>query len=315
MTFSVSVIIPAFNVESFIEKAIKSALQQPEVLEVIVVNDGSTDTTEGILNKLQQQYSKVKIYHHENKINKGRSFTRNLGIQNATGNYIAFLDADDFYLPNRFINDKKILENNTNIDGVYNAVGFHFYRAILDSEKPYFKLNTISKKLQPTELFDAVISSNYGYLHLNGITVKASVFNTIGFFNESLKVAEDSDIIYKMALGCTIEPSEINEAVAKRGIHETNIFNKTDLYKVYNMKLYESVITWSSKNKVPLEKIDSIFKYMWIVRFRENHSLLKDMGYWFWLFFKNPAFIFTPLSIKYFPIVRLRQKLFPFLFK
>ncbi|WP_372757297.1 glycosyltransferase family 2 protein [Mariniflexile sp.] len=315
MTFSVSVIIPAFNVESFIEKAILSALQQPEVLEVIVVNDGSTDSTEAILNKLQEEYPKVKVFHHLNKINKGRSATRNLGIIKANGNYIAFLDADDFYLPNRFTNDKRIFENNINADGVYNAVGFHFYRAISDSEKPYFKLNTISKKLPPSELFDAVISSKYGYLHLNGITLKASVFNTIGFFNESLKVAEDSDIIYKMALGCTMEPSEINEAVAKRGIHETNVYTKTDLYKIYNMKLYESVIAWSSQSKVSLKKIDSIFKYMWIVRYRENHSLIKDVGYWFQLVFKNPEFIFTSLTIKYFPIVRLRQKLFPFLFK
>lgn len=315
MTFSVSVIIPAYNVEHFIEKAIKSALQQSEVVEVIVVNDGSNDETEGIVTKLQEQFSQVKIYHHENRVNKGRSATRNLGIKNATGNYIAFLDADDFYLPNRFSNDKKIFENSNNVDGVYNAVGFHFYRAISDAEKAYFKINTISKKLQPSELFDAVISSNYGYLHLNGITLKATVFKTIGYFNESLKVAEDSDIIYKLALGCSMEPSEINEVVAKRGIHEANVYTETDLYKIYNMKLYESVIAWSSQNKVTIKRIDTIFKYMWIVRFRENYSLFKDIQYWFWLFINNPEFIFTSLSIKYFPIVRLRQKLFPFLFK
>lgn len=314
MVFTVSVIIPAYNVERFIEKAILSVIQQAEVIEVVVVNDGSTDDTLQIIETLQKQYSNIKIYHHKDRINKGRSATRNLGIQNANGNYIAFLDADDFYFPKRFINDKKILEN-AHIDGVYNAVGFHFYRKISQESVSNFNLCTLTKRLSPDDFFDAVISSKYGYLHLNGITIKASVFNKIGYFNELLVVAEDSDIIYKMALICTLESGIIDEPLAARGIHETNIFTNTDLYKIYNLKLYESVISWSSKNKISIIKIDEIFKYLWEVRFRENNSLLKDIGYWVTLFYKNSEFLFTYLSIKYMPLVRLRQKLFPFLFK
>ncbi len=99
-------IIPAYNCDKFIDKAINSALKQPEVTEVILVNDGSTDNTLKIVETLQKTSKKIKIYHHKNEVNKGRSASRNLGIKNAKGNYIAFLDADDYYLNNRFFNDK-----------------------------------------------------------------------------------------------------------------------------------------------------------------------------------------------------------------
>ena len=110
MKFLVSVIIPVFNVEQFVEKAIISALQQPEVFEVVVVNDGSTDNSLQIITKLQAEYSRVKLCHHPNLVNKGRSASRNLGIKKAICNYIAFLDADDYYLENRFTNDKIVFE-------------------------------------------------------------------------------------------------------------------------------------------------------------------------------------------------------------
>ena len=134
MLFTISIIIPAYNAERFIEKAILSALQQEDVFEVIVVNDGSIDATLSVIENLQKQHDKIKIYCHENGINKGRSATRNLGIQKATGNYIAFLDADDFYLENRFVNDKKVFNENENVDGVYNAIGVHFYREATEAE-------------------------------------------------------------------------------------------------------------------------------------------------------------------------------------
>lgn len=314
MTFSVSVVIPAYNVENFIEKAIKSALQQPEVNEVVVVNDGSTDNTLQILENLKNSDSKIKVYHHENKSNKGRSASRNLGILKATKNFIAFLDADDFYLDYRFKNDRTILENDKSIDGVYNAVGFELYREVTESELGKHKLSTVTKKIPPNELFDSIVSSKYGYLHLNGLTVKKSVFDAIGLFNESLVVAEDSDIIFKMALKCRLESGIIDKPLANRGIHEDNIFTREDLYKTYNVKLYESLVNWSCKNGVSLKNIDTLLNWVWFFKFKETKSLIAYLFYWVYLFGRNPKLVFNKLSIKYFPLVRLRQKLFPFLY-
>ncbi len=315
MLFSLSVIIPAYNVEQFIEAAIVSALQQPEVKEVIVVDDGSTDNTLQIIKNLQVSSAKIKIYYHENHINRGRSATRNLGIKNSGEDYIAFLDADDFYLSNRFTNDQKVFQEDEKCEGVYNAVGFHFYRALNLLEKGTFKLSTVSQKIKAEDLFDAVISSKFGYLHLDGLTVKKSVFNRIGYFNELLPVAEDSDIIYKMALKCRLESGIIDVPLAKRGIHETNIFNQEAIYKICNIKLFESIISWSCKNDISIHHIDNTLNWLWLFKFREKNSLITDTLYWASLFFTNPKFLFTYLSVKYFPIIRQRQILFPFLYR
>lgn len=315
MNFTVSVVIPAYNVAQFIEKAINSAIDQLEVVEVLVVDDGSTDETFGIVQKIQSSNSKVKLFQHKYGINRGRSATRNLGIQKAIGNYIAFLDADDFYLINRFQNDKEILEKNPVADGVYNAVGFYFYREPTPSEQKKLTLNTVSKKLEPTELFDGIISSKYGLLHLNGLTVKKEVFETVGLFNEDLIVAEDSDILFKMALKCNLTSGIITRAVANRGIHETNVFGNEDLYRRYNPVFYEGLVKWSFSNSVAISNIDTILKYYWIIRYREKKTLRYETMYWISYLSRTPKVLFSYLSIKYFPVIRNRQMLFPFLYK
>ena len=163
MKFSVSVIIPVYNGGRFIEKAINSALQQTEVDQVIVVNDGSSDETLEVVEQLQSRDSRIQICHHKNKENRGRSASRNLGIKKAIGNYIAFLDADDYFLPNRFTNDKKIFHQNNLVDGVYNAIGAHFYRNSTTSEHNQLELTTISEKVNPEKLFDILISGKKGH--------------------------------------------------------------------------------------------------------------------------------------------------------
>lgn len=315
MPFLVSVIIPAYNVERFIEKAILSALKLEEVNEVIVVDDGSADNTVTLIRSLQENDSRIKLFFHPNKINKGRSATRNLGIQKSTGNYIAFLDADDFYLENRFKKDRFVFEKKKDIEGVYNAVGFYYYKNSSEDEKRINKISTLSQVIEPEMLFDCLISSKYGYLHLDGLTIKKSVFEKIGFFNEVLVVAEDSDLIFKLALKCKLVSSNIENPIALRGIHDSNVFTRIDLYKIYNAKLYESILYWSCDNSISVVNIDKILKWLWIFKFKEKNSLLTDIWYWTIIFFKKSKLLFSYLSIKYFPVIRLRQELFPFLFK
>ena len=97
----VSVVIPAYNAESFIKEAIDSVLNQTyQNVEVIVIDDGSSDSTLEIL-KQYENSSKVKILTHPDNDNLGVSKTRQLGVENSKGEYIAFLDADDIFLPNK----------------------------------------------------------------------------------------------------------------------------------------------------------------------------------------------------------------------
>lgn len=315
MEFSVSVIIPVYNGERFIVKAINSVLQQPEITEVIVVNDGSTDNSLSIVENLQLNDSRIKIFHHKNKLNKGRSASRNLGIKSATANYIAFLDSDDFYLSNRFVNDKKLFSQNKKTDGVYNAIGAHFYREANTFEKDRLKLTTVREKIKPEELFEMLLYGKLGHFSIDGITVKKSIFKRVGYFDKSLKVSEDTHMFLKMALSCCLETGIINKPVAMRGVHDNNIFNQESMYVKSRVKMYESLIFWASKNKIALEKIDLLLKWLWLLKYKEEKEITKNILYWAYIFICNSKILFSTLSIKYFPLIRLRKKLFPFLFR
>jgi len=90
----ISVIVPVYNVESYLERCVESILQQTYTnFELILINDGSTDSSGQICNHLANQYENIKVYHIENA---GVSNARNVGIQLATGAWITFIDSDDF---------------------------------------------------------------------------------------------------------------------------------------------------------------------------------------------------------------------------
>ena len=90
-----SIIIPAYNCETTIKKCIESVLTQKyDNYELIIVNDGSVDKTLSIITKYQKKYNNITII---NNSNRGVSYSRNIGVKNATGDYITFLDADDYY--------------------------------------------------------------------------------------------------------------------------------------------------------------------------------------------------------------------------
>ena len=97
---TVSAIIPCFNAEATIERAIVSMLSQTiPVSEIIVVNDGSTDASGKLLERLKLSHNQLKVIHQENK---GVSYARNSAIKEALGDYILTLDADD-YFENSFV--------------------------------------------------------------------------------------------------------------------------------------------------------------------------------------------------------------------
>ena len=95
-----SIIVPVYNVEKYLAKCIDSLLQQdlaPESYEIILVNDGSTDGSEAIANAYAKKYSNIKLI---TQVNKGLSGARNTGIRLAKGEYIQFVDSDDYITPN-----------------------------------------------------------------------------------------------------------------------------------------------------------------------------------------------------------------------
>lgn len=92
----ISVIIPVFNCERCVEHSIRSVLcQTMKDLEVICIDDGSTDSSPQIIERIQAEDERVVLFHQENQ---GAGVARNVGIRRTQGKYIAFLDADDYYV-------------------------------------------------------------------------------------------------------------------------------------------------------------------------------------------------------------------------
>lgn len=106
----VSVIIPAYNAQEIITSCIKSVLNQTyHNIEIIVIDDGSTDSTLRIVQEYKNGFSIncLRIFHQDNQ---GPSKARNLGIQQARGEYIAFLDSDDCWVDNKIEEQLKVFE-------------------------------------------------------------------------------------------------------------------------------------------------------------------------------------------------------------
>ncbi len=118
---TVTVITVFLNAERFIEEAIESVFNQSyDAWELLLVDDGSTDASSQIAQRIAQQHPrKVRCLHHPGRENRGISASQNLGIAEARGQYIAFLDADDVWLPEKLAQQIAILDAHTEAAMVY----------------------------------------------------------------------------------------------------------------------------------------------------------------------------------------------------
>lgn len=103
----VSIIVPVYNVEPWLNKCLDSLLDQTySEYEILLINDGSTDRSGKICDKYAEENKRIKVFHNKNQ---GLSYSRNFGVKNSTGKYVMFVDSDDY------INDAEIIEKFINI--------------------------------------------------------------------------------------------------------------------------------------------------------------------------------------------------------
>ena len=113
----VSVIIPCFNVENYICEAVDSVFQQNEIeFELICVDDCSEDRTYEILQEIKSSHPQ-NVFIYKNEVNRGGAFSRNRGLESATGTYIQFLDADDLLLPGKISHQLNLFKETSNLPG------------------------------------------------------------------------------------------------------------------------------------------------------------------------------------------------------
>ncbi len=183
----VSIIIPAYNQDIFLEETLKSVLAQTyRDFECIIIDDGSTDSTLEI-SKKYADYKKVKYFYQENK---GLAGARNTGIRLAKSKYIHFLDSDDIVNRNFLENMVNKLDNNEGVDVLSCAW-------ILIDEAG----REISSKIGPVRsnnYFMDLILKNLFPVH--AVILKKNIFDDVGLFNEKLAALEDWDMWLRIAM-------------------------------------------------------------------------------------------------------------------
>jgi glycosyltransferase involved in cell wall biosynthesis len=234
----ISVITPVYNAEKFVSQAVESALQFDEVHEIILVEDKSPDNALQVCMQLAEKYDRVKLYQHPDKGNHGAGPSRNLGIEKSTGDFIAFLDADDYYLPNRFDAEKELFQK-PEIEGVYGALGVHYYSE--KAKEQYYslfedKLTTVYKRHTPREVFlgQIYMLGSFGLFSIDALTIRKEPLmrKMETLFLTNLRLHQDSEFLYRLSYYLDLYPGILDKAVAVRGVHENNRITQIDSKKI-----------------------------------------------------------------------------------
>lgn len=207
----ISIILPVYNAEKYLRESVESAVGLDEVGEIILIEDNSPDNALVLCEQLVGEYPKVKLFRHPNGENKGAGASRNLGIRKAQYDYIAFLDADDKYLKNRF--EKEKLEYVSNkFEGMYHTSGY------IGSDK----LMKLKKDVSGPEVFTYLLRQGWGTIHTNCITVRKDLLLKYGLFNESLRLHQDTDLWLRLASYMNIIPGTTGQPVSLIREHDEN---------------------------------------------------------------------------------------------
>ena len=201
---TVSVIIPTYNRALIIKDAIQSVLNQTySDYEIIVVDDGSTDNTNNVINDFRSRSEKVHYIYQENK---GRSAARNLGIRAARGDYVAFLDSDDMFLPEKLPVQVMALENNLDFGMVFSHV--------LRMDEHGNILHDISHGREKLTgwIYPELLFIKKNIITIPSVMVRKRVLNEIGGFDETMHICEDLDLWRRIAMSHQI--LQMNEPLA-----------------------------------------------------------------------------------------------------
>ncbi|MBD2103626.1 glycosyltransferase [Leptolyngbya sp. FACHB-261] len=183
----VSVIIPCFNAQKWLAEAIDSCLAQSYArVEVIVIDDGSTDRCPEIL----KGYGKRIIW--ETGPRRGGNYARNRGFSLAKGDYIQYLDADDFLLPQKIEHQVRFLET-TDADAVYGDWRHLHHRG---NSKP--ELGPVEVSGAQDDILESLLRD--WWASLNAYLFRRSVIEQSGGWDEALKVGQDRDFFISLAL-------------------------------------------------------------------------------------------------------------------
>tara|TARA_R110002072_G_scaffold534_8_gene4285 strand:+ start:36606 stop:37439 length:834 start_codon:yes stop_codon:yes gene_type:complete len=224
----ISVVIPTYNRKETIKRAMDSVLSQSyQNFELIIVDDGSTDETQEIINKFLP-HEKIKVISIDNS---GVSKARNIGIQNADSKWIAFLDSDDEWHTDKLTMQMKVIEDDPD------AVLIHTNEVWIRNGK-HLKQKGIHKKYGGF-IFDKCIP----LCNISPSTslIKKSVLEEVGMFDEKFVVCEDYDLWLKISSKYKVHFIE-DSLVNKYGGHDDQLSTMYKAMDYYRVKALDNIL-------------------------------------------------------------------------
>lgn len=197
----ISIIIPVYNCEQYLEEALESVLNQNfKPLDIIVIDDGSTDRSLSIAESYVPQ---IRVFQQPNL---GAAEARNNGIKNANGDFLAFLDSDDVWLTDKLSSQIELFTENPNLDMVFGGVE-QFLSPELEQDH---NTPTVAIKKYPLGLLAGTM------------LIKKASFLKVGLFNPAWKIGEFIDW-YAKAKEQNLSNMVLPKTVLRRRIHTSNL--------------------------------------------------------------------------------------------
>ena len=224
----ISVVVPVYNVENYLEECLNSIINQIyKNLEIILVNDGSTDNSYNICNEYAKKDTRIVVI---NKKNGGLSSARNAGIKKATGDYVVFIDSDDFWCDDKVA--QKIVERIVTSNCEVVLFGFKYYYESRKQLKSYFNYDNLTEEFNCNDL-KSIVKNN---LYISSACVKVIKRDILIKYNMFFKegvTSEDIEWSAKLLLNVSnisiiLEDLYIyrqRENSISRGIKEKNIID------------------------------------------------------------------------------------------
>ncbi len=269
----VSVIIPTYNRIQFIEIAIKSILNQTyKPIEIILIDDGSND---GTFDMVKKRFPFVELVYQPNS---GVSCARNVGIKMARGDWIAFLDSDDEWLPEKLTTQIHSIRNNPNI------LFFHSNEIWI---KNGLRINQGKKHAKyGGQIFEKCL--DICRISPSSVVMHRKIFQNIGLFDESLPICEDYDMWLRVTSRYKVFYSN-KFLINKYGGHNDQLSKALSGIENYRAYAIEKLLKQGTLNKrqyiaaakVLIKKLE-IYKAGLIKREKEKEAIKIEKKIQFW---------------------------------
>lgn len=261
----ISVIIPVYNVKQYIERCIDSILNQTyKNIEIIIVDDGSTDGCDEICNMYAEKDKRIKVVHIKNS---GVSNARNVGLRLAKGKYITFVDADD-YIAKTYIEEMYKLCREEQCD--IGIIG------IIENNELTKKTSTSGEStnmlLTAEDALKEMLNEKYYYGSVWGKIYKTNIWKNT-YFNENTEIGEDMEVLYKLFL----KSNKVNVNTNKRLYYYTKNRNDSATKSNYNKKWEKEITICDNILKDCRENHKNVFPFALKRYIRVNYSCIVNI--------------------------------------